>query len=736
MFKSKARFFIGGYRLFHRNHPHFPEFINYIKDIESSPLRHENKLFNVLRSDIYALQTGLQEIEALKSMAQEEKDFEKEVLEDLSKLEPQVDELVTRLANNILISNQRYDQDNAVLEVLPGAGGLEASVFAAEVFNLYCSYCRDYLGYNVEVQEHVETTGASDHFAISKASILIKEFHWQDVNPSDLSVTYCRSSGPGGQGVNTTNSAVRMIHNPTKISAHCQELRTAHENYGLALEKLKRELYRVMFEKENSKVSSTRKSQIGQMNRNEKIRTYHYGRNTVLDHRIQGVVKQVPNLFDFMKGEYGFTILDQFYSFLKDMDEEEQMSLKIKARSKRAEINGKTVLGLSREEYLEGLKNGDLSMRNIFKAFQFAALIKDKNTNGVVQFVPNANEIASYIQCNRIGSKKLMGHVLFVSENFPIKYCDSTNGLVSLLDVQPCKHDCAAIKILKNHGALPLCTTNVAQQFGLSTNNPIYGQTTLWGREVGGETGGAASMIASICNDFAVGLSMDIWGSLRMASAFCGCFTLKPTYVVEFPPPDMKEVTEVYLGHLHVQKMISLLNVDLASVDSLYYFYYFSLVPHYFRLQLINQYLEYKNRATDLTKEYLDIWDDKCIDVLITPAALTPAPPPELAKKFSPLALPYISWNLMNMPAGIMPISRVTKKDIAKSNEVKLKTYNYIQEAHPIEGLPLSIQIVGRPYEEEKILYTMEFLNNFTRYNPCHDLKSDTPEVVKCENNE
>uniref|UniRef100_A0A0K2T024 Amidase domain-containing protein n=1 Tax=Lepeophtheirus salmonis TaxID=72036 RepID=A0A0K2T024_LEPSM len=553
-----------------------------------------------------------------------------------------------------------------------------------------------------------------------------------------------------------------------------------------------------------------------------------------------------------------------------------RMSLKIKARSKRAEVQAnkerllkkysdtnrstdqwKTVLGLSREEYLEGLKNGDLSMRNIFKAFQFAALIKDKNTNGVVQFVPNANEIASYIQCNRIGSKKLMGHVLFVSENFPIKYCDSTNGLVSLLDVQPCKHDCAAIKILKNHGALPLCTTNVAQQFGLSTNNPIYGQTTLWGREVGGETGGAASMIASICNDFAVGLSMDIWGSLRMASAFCGCFTLKPTYgrhlstlgtlnsddyvasrvanvagfvtcsiytlihlwevvwnnknrisdytilnvpwknispkrnlrvgfftsdnglqtdpgcvravlqactilkqngheVVEFPPPDMKEVTEVYLGHLHVQKMISLLNVDLASVDSLYYFYYFSLVPHYFRLQLISnfynknvmgiplvyptdmadQYLEYKNRATDLTKEYLDIWDDKCIDVLITPAALTPAPPPELAKKFSPLALPYISWNLMNMPAGIMPISRVTKKDIAKSNEVKLKTYNYIQEAHPIEGLPLSIQIVGRPYEEEKILYTMEFLNNFTRYNPCHDLKSDTPEVVKCENNE
>ncbi|XP_040566832.1 monoglyceride lipase faah-4-like [Lepeophtheirus salmonis] len=486
------------------------------------------------------------------------------------------------------------------------------------------------------------------------------------------------------------------------------------------------------------------------------------------------------------------------------------MSLKIKARSKRAEVQAnkerllkkysdtnrstdqwKTVLGLSREEYLEGLKNGDLSMRNIFKAFQFAALIKDKNTNGVVQFVPNANEIASYIQCNRIG--------------------------ISLLDVQPCKHDCAAIKILKNHGALPLCTTNVAQQFGLSTNNPIYGQTTLWGREVGGETGGAASMIASICNDFAVGLSMDIWGSLRMASAFCGCFTLKPTYgrhlstlgtlnsddyvasrvanvagnlrvgfftsdnglqtdpgcvravlqactilkqngheVVEFPPPDMKEVTEVYLGHLHVQKMISLLNVDLASVDSLYYFYYFSLVPHYFRLQLISnfynknvmgiplvyptdmadQYLEYKNRATDLTKEYLDIWDDKCIDVLITPAALTPAPPPELAKKFSPLALPYISWNLMNMPAGIMPISRVTKKDIAKSNEVKLKTYNYIQEAHPIEGLPLSIQIVGRPYEEEKILYTMEFLNNFTRYNPCHDLKSDTPEVVKCENNE
>ncbi|XP_071744132.1 peptide chain release factor 1 isoform X2 [Lepeophtheirus salmonis] len=360
MFKSKARFFIGGYRLFHRNHPHFPEFINYIKDIESSPLRHENKLFNVLRSDIYALQTGLQEIEALKSMAQEEKDFEKEVLEDLSKLEPQVDELVTRLANNILISNQRYDQDNAVLEVLPGAGGLEASVFAAEVFNLYCSYCRDYLGYNVEVQEHVETTGASDHFAISKASILIKgvnvfkrlkyecgvhrvqrvplagtcslsvlplltDFSRIDVNPSDLSVTYCRSSGPGGQGVNTTNSAVRMIHNPTKISAHCQELRTAHENYGLALEKLKRELYRVMFEKENSKVSSTRKSQIGQMNRNEKIRTYHYGRNTVLDHRIQGVVKQVPNLFDFMKGEYGFTILDQFYSFLKDMDEEEQL---------------------------------------------------------------------------------------------------------------------------------------------------------------------------------------------------------------------------------------------------------------------------------------------------------------------------------------------------------------------------------------------------------------------------
>ncbi|XP_061284347.1 peptide chain release factor 1-like, mitochondrial isoform X2 [Bos javanicus] len=132
------------------------------------------------------------------------------------------------------------------------------------------------------------------------------------INPKDLRIDTKRASGAGGQHVNTTDSAVRIVHLPTGIVSECQQERSQLKNKEMAMKKLRAKLYSLQLEEETSKRYSARKIQIGTKGRSEKIRTYNFPQNRVTDHRIN---KSLHDLETFMQGEY---LLDELVQSLKD----------------------------------------------------------------------------------------------------------------------------------------------------------------------------------------------------------------------------------------------------------------------------------------------------------------------------------------------------------------------------------------------------------------------------------
>uniref|UniRef100_A0A4W2GC43 Mitochondrial translation release factor 1 like n=1 Tax=Bos indicus x Bos taurus TaxID=30522 RepID=A0A4W2GC43_BOBOX len=132
------------------------------------------------------------------------------------------------------------------------------------------------------------------------------------INPKDLRIDTKRASGAGGQHVNTTDSAVRIVHLPTGIVSECQQERSQLKNKEMAMKKLRAKLYSLQLEEETSKRYNARKIQIGTKGRSEKIRTYNFPQNRVTDHRIN---KSLHDLETFMQGEY---LLDELVQSLKD----------------------------------------------------------------------------------------------------------------------------------------------------------------------------------------------------------------------------------------------------------------------------------------------------------------------------------------------------------------------------------------------------------------------------------
>ena len=213
-----------------------------------------------------------------------------------------------------------------MLEVVPGAGGQEASLFAEEIFNFYLNYCQT-RGCEVEVVELTKTkvtssktltstgivkgvarvvsdslpvfrllkfesgvhrvqrvpvTGTkADRLQTSTCSIAVLPEPRDirvEVRERDLKWEFMRASGAGGQGVNTADSAVRLTHLPSGTVVESQEERAQAQNKKRALKKLENILYKVQWEADQRKVASSRKLQVGNMNRNEKIRTYNFNR--------------------------------------------------------------------------------------------------------------------------------------------------------------------------------------------------------------------------------------------------------------------------------------------------------------------------------------------------------------------------------------------------------------------------------------------------------------------------
>lgn len=280
---------------------------------------------NVLRKSISEDEEILNgEDEELKELAEEEL---KELNDNLKPLEEEIREL--------LLPKDPDDSKKAIIEIRAGTGGDEAAIFAADLYRMYTKYLErkglkfDLLsvsptnmgGYkeviiSVDVEgsygdlkfesgvhrvQRVPVTETSGRVHTSAASVaVLPEAEEVDVEikSSDLKIDVYRSTGPGGQSVNTTDSAVRITHLPTGLVVSCQDEKSQHKNKAKALKVLRARLMEVMKEEQQSEIAAERKLMIGTGDRSAKVRTYNFPQNRCTDHRINLTLYSLDEIMD------------------------------------------------------------------------------------------------------------------------------------------------------------------------------------------------------------------------------------------------------------------------------------------------------------------------------------------------------------------------------------------------------------------------------------------------------
>lgn len=255
----------------------------------------------------------------------------------------------------MLIPKDPKDDKNVIVEIRAGTGGEEAGLFAYELYRLYLRWAENHrfktellsqsetgiggikeatfavkgkgayskLKYESGVHrvQRVPVTESSGRIHTSAATVaVLPEADEVDVqvNDSDIQITVTRASGPGGQGVNTTDSAVRLIHLPTGIVIECQDERSQLQNKAKAMRILRAKLFEMEVQRQHDEITASRRSQVGSGDRSEKIRTYNFPQNRVTDHRIN---KTMHNLPVFMDGD-----IDEFIEELAQYDQAERLS--------------------------------------------------------------------------------------------------------------------------------------------------------------------------------------------------------------------------------------------------------------------------------------------------------------------------------------------------------------------------------------------------------------------------
>ncbi|MBV9997758.1 MAG: peptide chain release factor 1 [Verrucomicrobia bacterium] len=279
-------------------------------------------------------------------------------LAELAELEiPELEQRVERLSKEVqvaLLPPEPHEDRDAIMEIRAGTGGNEAALFAADLFRMYSRYAEG-RGYRIEELEsspselggfkeiifkvsgeavfralryesgvhrvqRVPVTEAQGRIHTSTATVaVLPEAEEVDVElrPEDLRIEVCRAGGPGGQGVNTTDSAVQVLHIPTGRIVRCQDGRSQQKNKEKALTILRARLLEEKQQEEAEKYSAHRRSLIGSGGREEKIRTYNFPQNRVTDHRI-GLT--LYNLDLFMEGQ-----MDEMVAALQASDLEQRL---------------------------------------------------------------------------------------------------------------------------------------------------------------------------------------------------------------------------------------------------------------------------------------------------------------------------------------------------------------------------------------------------------------------------
>ena len=269
-------------------------------------------------------------------MNEKDEDLREMAKAEISEIEPKIPEMEERI-KILLIPADPDDSKNAIVEIRGGTGGDEAAIFAGDLFRMYSKYAEK-RGWKLEIND--ETPGTSGGFKMivfklssndegvygimkyesgvhrvqrvpqtetqgriqtSAASVAVfpeaGEFDIE-INPADIRKDLFCASGPGGQGVNTTYSAVRLTHIPSGIVVQCQEERSQIKNAERAMEELRTRLYNMEHQKYHDGIAAKRKTMVSTGDRSAKIRTYNYPQSRVTDHRINWTMYNLPAFMD------------------------------------------------------------------------------------------------------------------------------------------------------------------------------------------------------------------------------------------------------------------------------------------------------------------------------------------------------------------------------------------------------------------------------------------------------
>jgi peptide chain release factor 1 len=276
--------------------------------------------------------------------------------EEIHSLESQIADLNAQI-NLLLIPKDPRDAKNVLLEIRAGTGGEEAGLFAGDLFRMYSRYAESkswkveivekngsssggfkevvalirgkgvFSGFKYESGTHrvqrvpsTETQGRVHTSAVTVAVLCEAEDVDVDISPSDIKVDVFRASGPGGQSVNTTDSAVRVTHIPTGVVATCQDEKSQHKNKEKAMSVLKSRVLDAKIREEDAKRAADRKGQVGTGDRSGRIRTYNYPQGRMTDHRVGLTLYRLDSI---MEGDIQ-EIVDELTAYnqaqsLKDM---------------------------------------------------------------------------------------------------------------------------------------------------------------------------------------------------------------------------------------------------------------------------------------------------------------------------------------------------------------------------------------------------------------------------------